>query len=274
MGPVLQFDLLQSLSLNGAPQRANDDRIGADGTRAWVIDGATDLATPGLMGSQGGAAWLASALNTGFAGASGADMAASCAEVFAQIETRFDQDRLRDPVAAWELPKAAFAAVQLTGATLQCAWSADCSVLLGTPKGTRWCTPEPDSHAEVQVARALGAGAELSPEILADRRAHRARPDHEAIRPDAKGSHAATTYSETKASPGDHVLMMSDGLSALVSDYGRYDGDGLMQAALTHGLAALAAKLRQIEAEDADCTRYPRFKISDDASAILLRINR
>jgi hypothetical protein len=37
-------------------------------------------------------------------------------------------------------------------------------------------------------------------------------------------------------------------------------------------LAALAQTLRAIEQEDAACLRYPRFKASDDASAIWLRV--
>ena len=42
---------------------------------------------------------------------------------------------------------------------------------------------------------------------------------------------------------------------------------------LQHGLADLALQLRRIEKEDAACLRYPRFKASDDASAIWLRVS-
>ena len=56
---TMHLDLIQSLSLAGKPDVANDDRIGSADLHAWVIDGATDLGPPGLLGQRGGAAWLA-----------------------------------------------------------------------------------------------------------------------------------------------------------------------------------------------------------------------
>ena len=38
------------------------------------------------------------------------------------------------------------------------------------------------------------------------------------------------------------------------------------------GLADLASELRAIEREDAACRRFPRFKRSDDATALWLRV--
>jgi hypothetical protein len=39
------------------------------------------------------------------------------------------------------------------------------------------------------------------------------------------------------------------------------------------GLPGIAARLRAAEADDAACTRWPRFKQGDDATAIWLRIS-
>ena len=52
----MHLDIVQSLSIAGDSAKANDDRAGAGHARAWVIDGATDLGDPGLVGSRGGAA--------------------------------------------------------------------------------------------------------------------------------------------------------------------------------------------------------------------------
>jgi len=43
---------------------------------------------------------------------------------------------------------------------------------------------------------------------------------------------------------------------------------------LAHGLAGYLARLRQAEREDADHEQYPRIKTHDDATGILLRLNR
>ena len=45
-----------------------------------------------------------------------------------------------------------------------------------------------------------------------------------------------------------------------------------MMAAKKKGLAALGRELRAIEERDAAGTQYSRFKKSDDATALLLRV--
>jgi serine/threonine protein phosphatase PrpC len=76
-----------------------------------------------------------------------------------------------------------------------------------------------------------------------------------------------------EADDGALLLIASDGFLALVSDYGAYDTAGLMAAAREKGLAALGQELRAIEQDDALAEKFPRFKKSDDATAILLRVS-
>jgi len=78
--------------------------------------------------------------------------------------------------------------------------------------------------------------------------------------------HAATLQE------GTLLLIASDGFLALVSDYDAYDMQGLIGAAKSKGLAALGEQLRQIEETDPLGEKFPRFKKSDDATALLLRV--
>ena len=73
---------------------------------------------------------------------------------------------------------------------------------------------------------------------------------------------------------GARLLLASDGFLALVSDYDAYDIAGLVQAASGKGLAALAVSLRAIEENDASGVKFFRFKKSDDATALLLCLNK
>ncbi len=66
------------------------------------------------------------------------------------------------------------------------------------------------------------------------------------------------------------LLLATDGFLALASDYGVYDADSLMAAALSKGLAVMGEELRAIEAGDNGGDKFPRFKKSDDATALLL----
>jgi hypothetical protein len=59
---------------------------------------------------------------------------------------------------------------------------------------------------------------------------------------------------------------------ALVSDYGAYDPESLMEAVREKGLTVLGQVLRGIEDLDELAETYPRFKKSDDATALLLEV--
>ena len=70
---------------------------------------------------------------------------------------------------------------------------------------------------------------------------------------------------------GGHALLASDGLMRLVDVFHRYTEIDLLHAAVSSGLDPLIRELRAIETADAIARRYPRAKVSDDATGLLLR---
>jgi serine/threonine protein phosphatase PrpC len=267
----LHFDLIQSLSLAGNAAKPNDDRAGCTAQLAWVIDGATDLGPPGLVGDQGGAAWLASATNCAF-NAAEPPLERACASVFTAIERRFLAERRRVSLADWELPSAALMAVAIEGPALAYASAGDCCALLRQGGEIRWLGDTPDRLAESADAAAVGSGAMHLPEVVEDRRRARGRVGRRVLGVDAAASAASMTDGTAQIARGDELLLMSDGFSALVDAYRAHAPETLFAALAPRGLAALATELRAIEQADAACTRFPRFKRSDDATALWLRI--
>lgn len=88
---------------------------------------------------------------------------------------------------------------------------------------------------------------------------------------DLSGLGAAHAEVETIDSSGPlQLLLTSDGFSRLADVYGRYDFDQLMAAACSRGLKVLFEELRGSEADDEGCAAYPRGKVRDDATAVLL----
>lgn len=263
-------------SVAGKAEVANDDRLGCADRHAWVIDGATDLGEPGLLGGRGGAAWLAATADRAFAQASG-PLEDLCGQVFDTVAQAYRHETQREPIGAWEIPSAAFAAVALEGDTLTCAHAADCAVLLRSGASVSFVTPEPDRRREQAAAQALGVGGAAvglrSPAVLADQRAQRGRPQRRVLGVDAQASRASTRYTYVPIRKHDELLLMSDGFSALLDSYALYDAQTLFAALPQRGLAGLIEELRAIERDDASSSRYPRFKPSDDASAIWLRVS-
>lgn len=271
----MHLDLIESISLAGKAQVPNDDRAGCGERHAWVIDGATDLGPSGLLGERGGAAWLSGVAHRSFMAAEGT-LADICGQVFASVATAYAQARQREPQGKWELPQAALAALALEGPVLACGFLADCVVLHRSAQGVAFLTPAPDRHQERAEALALGpgagAGAVRTPAVLADRRAARERPKA-VLSVDAAQAAKAIEYVRVAVAPGDDLLLMSDGFAALLDTYQAYQPEAFMQRLLATGLAPLAEELRRIERDDAACLRYPRFKASDDATALWLRVS-
>jgi len=272
----MYFDLIQSLSLAGDAAIPNDDRVGSAHAHAWVIDGATDLGGPGLVGPRGGAAWLADQAQAAFTAAPDAPIATLCRGVADRIATAYAAARTRDPEGRWELPIASFLAARLDGDALEAAWLGDCVALL--IRGDRVIRLGPvreTRDAETAIASSLahhGLGApKKSAPILETLRARRGRPGIRVLSVEPEMiDHLETA--RIPCAPGDDLLLMTDGFAAPVDSYGALDEEGVAALLPVEGLAGLAMRLRRIEAEDADCTRYPRFKRSDDATALWLRI--
>ena len=125
-----------------------------------------------------------------------------------------------------------------------------------------------------QIHRPWPCGARLRDEFLPALRAARNRvntADEWLFAPDVRCADHAR-HARVTVAPGSHLLLASDGFLALASDYEAYTPQTLLLACEERGLAALGEELRAIEASDPDGIKFPRFKRSDDATALLLAI--
>ena len=123
--------------------------------------------------------------------------------------------------------------------------------------------------AEAMRARAVAKQHNLSPasgfnrpEFIGNLRAARNRINsgsHWLFSPDARAA-SYVSRRAIKTAPGAALLLATDGLLALASDYGVYDADGLVAAALSKGLAAMGEELRAIEAGDSGGDKFPQIQ--------------
>ena len=134
-----------------------------------------------------------------------------------------------------------------------------------------------ESNYAAKLAKEKGlspASRANRPEFLASLRASRNRANsgrNWAFSPDPRaGDHVGEQA--ILAPRGTIVLLASDGFLALASDYGAYTPEAFIAASQTKGLAVLGEELRAIEEQDPLGHRFPRFKKSDDATAVLLKL--
>jgi hypothetical protein len=280
----MALELLDSLSLPGDPAKANEDSFGHDANAAVVLDGATPLGD-GLMPGPSDAAWIAQfgarRLLAHLRDGDGARKALRGA--LADTQKSFEALRRMPPQETWQTPCASMMLAVPGEEGMEFLWFGDCAALI--KQGDAAVTVVGESFdkraAEAERAKAIGKEKNLPPasglsrpEFIGTLRATRNRINSGnswLFSPDAKAaSHVSRRV--VKLAPGATVLLSTDGFLALASDYGLYSADSLMAAAQSKGLAALGEELRATEASDPGGDKFARFKKSDDATALLLRL--
>jgi hypothetical protein len=247
---MAKIELLQALSIPGSPDRENDDAMGSTASIAFVLDGVTSLAEPPLMSGRSDAAWvahLARDLLLKSPPAAAADLPGLMKSVATEITAQFEGKRARPPAGRYELPWTTMSLIAVEARLAR--------KMIAAGKGMGVDAQRQTILEELRSARNIVNTPEGYWLLGAD---------------PAVSQHLGMT-SLTIDGPVI-ALLATDGFYALVEDYHRYGDRELIATAQTVGLQALARELRHIEHDDADGKTYPRMKKSDDATAILLRI--
>ena len=283
----MRFELLDSLSLPGVADKPNEDSFAHASHLAVVFDGATPLAEPLLPGPSD-AQWIARFAARRFAahGAEGdgepRDWLRAAA---ADAEKSFVALRRRAPQQTYEIPFASMMAAALSADGFEALWFGDCGILLQRPSQSgvqvigdalarRDVERKRARHASAITSRGPAAPAvrsEYLPSLRASRNTVNTRNGSWLFSPDAAcAEHAASAH--FPGEQGSLLLLATDGFLSLVTEYSAYDVASLLAAAQSDGLAALGEELRVIESGDPEGHEFPRFKKSDDATALLLRV--
>jgi hypothetical protein len=274
----MTFILLDSLSLPG--EAANEDAFGQDDHAAVVMDGATSLGD-GLMPGPSDAAWIAQfgarRLLAHLRDGEGPRKALRGA--LADTQKSFEALRRMPPEAMWQTPCASMMLAARSKDGVEFLWFGDCAALVQTDKAVTVIGDGFDSKVQESLTAAQAAKDNHKPatarehhiDLLRARRNRLNSGNSWLFSPDEKAA-AHVSRRIMKAPMAAHLLLASDGFLALATDYGAYNADTLMAAAQDKGLAALGAELRAIEAADAQGEKFPRFKTSDDSTALLLKL--
>ena len=284
----MSLKLLEQISLPGDPIKANEDSFTTLDNAALVLDGATPLG-PSLLPGPSDAAWIAQfGARRLSAHLKDGDLPEQALKHALQDTQKSFAGLQRAPVREkWQLPCASLMmAVELgrgrRGSTIEFLWFGDCAALI-EQDGKVEIVGDAIAKRKAEAKRARGAAKSKAlpsalgvhrPEILPLLRAARNHINsgkNWLFSPDARAARHVSRQT-IAAGEGARLLLASDGFLALISDYETYDAAGLMRAVLHQGLAALGEELRIIEKSDPSGEKFFRFKPSDDATALLLRV--
>jgi len=273
---------VEAISLAGDRAKQNDDACGFVGDRAWVIDGATDLHDAPLTGAKSDASWIAHFANAYFHGAEGGDLTIALRGASAAAAETFRYKTQGRAIERWQSPIASVLMIAAREGAVSGADLGDCRVFALDGDGGAQVIGGPGDagdHESKLAAQQTDAHKPLlqrtqTIETLRRLRASLNRPSgaHWTFGLDPACADHARTWSLDLKRPA-HLLLMTDGFAALTDRYDAYGPGDLVQAALSRGLQELGRELRQIEAADAGGAKHPRFKASDDATALLMRLS-
>jgi len=266
--------------------KINEDIAGNTNTAAWVMDGATGLGDEQLLPGASDAAWLVQHVDA-FLRAHADDASLGMTELFASaiedVRMTYQHSKLRNAQARYELPSAGIVFVRCTSNGIEYARLGDCTGVFALANGL---VPMDRSRLHSLDEQVLDKMRALQRQGLRDYARLR-----QAIRDDLRANRnlanvaggywvlgiepEAAHHIETGTIPLERpatALLMSDGLYRAVDTFHVVAENQLVAWAMDEGLAMILAAVRRLEARDADCIRYPRFKPQDDATALLFEI--
>jgi hypothetical protein len=184
-----------------------------------------------------------------------------------------------------ETPAASFALVRLLDGEVEIARLGDCLVLLESIDGIVRTIEHPvleqiegETKRAVLDLRAAGITdpqqifERLKPMLRAQRR-RRNRADGYGVLAGEQSCIAMMHVDRVPARALRRVLLASDGYYRLVDHYSAMNDTELVHQTCARGADTLLKQLRAIEADDPLAISYPRLKIRDDATALLIGIS-
>jgi serine/threonine protein phosphatase PrpC len=283
---MARIQVIEGLSLPGSPERVNEDALGAGKSVAFVLDGVTGLADTPVMPGKSDAAWAShAARDLLIAHEATTDIQTLVGDVARDITKRFEAERLRAPSARYELPWTTLSMIRLQDGRLDVGFVGDSRVLVETaddevhnfalhPSRSEFETKLAAKMLAARKDEALGTDS-IRATVLEDLRRARDTVNtgkgYWLLGADAAVGPHVTVTSIPLTGPAT-VLLVTDGFYALVEDYKRYGDRELIATAQTLGLSILGRELRHIEDDDPVGAKYPRMKKSDDATALLVRV--
>jgi hypothetical protein len=258
---------------------------------AWVLDGVTGINDRALLPGPTDAAWFVAQVQEALPLLLSASPDMPAVDLVGALVEQLE----RRQSAAWldargadgrETPAASFALVRLIGSEIEVLRLGDCLVLLEASDGTVTvmdhpvlATIEAETRDALLALRARGitdpkqAFTAMMPRLRAER-LRRNTPDGYGVLAAERSCLPMLHLDRIPAHTLRRVLLVSDGYYRLVDHYGAASDAELVRRTEELGADAMLEQLRAIEAADPMATRYPRLKIADDATALLIGVNQ
>lgn len=286
----MNFSVLNAATAPGS--RINEDAYGvwpnpAACRAAWVLDGVTGLNDRALLPGPSDAAWFVAQVQELLPALLAEQFAAPAEILISTLARRLEARQ----ATSWldtrgadgrETPAASFTLVRVLDDGVEIASLGDCVTLAEGHDGTVQVSEHPVLEEiearikrEMRDLRASGVAAladvqkRMLPGLHAQRRKRNIPGGYGVLSPD-QACVPMLHLHRLPAAGIRRLLLVSDGYYRLVDHYEAMTDAELIGHTASPGPEELIRQVRAIEAADPEAVRFPRFKLSDDATALLL----
>jgi hypothetical protein len=265
-------------SVSDAAHHPNEDCLGSGNNLTWVLDGASSLSDERVTGTASDAAWLVRLVSDFL------QTQADCSKPLREV-ARDAVNAVREAASGWRgvpefPPSAAIGLVRLRGNELEYFVLGDVTVAIAQQGPSLVVSDHTVDRASADVIRIFrdklertgsfcDARAFVNPLLANHRAEHMNRSGGYwivALDPDAVDyGYAGRVAAENVR----RVLICTDGFARLVEPFGHYSWDRLLSLAPSE-LNDRMGELRRLERQDPQCVAFPRWSVSDDATALML----
>lgn len=275
---------IQALSVAGS--EVNEDLIGYEDHTFWVMDGATPLSSAHFLQDESDARWFVKELDSKLRALlkerMNIPLKALLMEALLGVEERLASLKIDlAGMSPFELPSCTIILMRVEGKRLEYLVLGDCTLVILHKNEVLQIKDSANSRLDNQVVQAVQdkkfsdnpCREELEAFRMSLLQKNRSLMNTEegywVCTWDRKGIHHALS-GELEIDREMKVLACTDGFSRIVDLYHQYIWDDLFGE--TVSLKQAMNEIRSIEAKDSSKEKYPRLKVSDDASALHLSI--
>ncbi|NNC23097.1 hypothetical protein HKX42_04505 [Salinisphaera sp. USBA-960] len=276
----MQLEILDQLSAPGSSHRPNEDAIAVNGQTILVIDGATGVGEQTyIAGQPSDTYWFVQELQRHLSAdlARGQPLVPALETACLATRDAFATHAAPNSVPKYAWPSAVFTAATIENGALALYRLGDCGARdLQRPERVFFAPTRLDDQEQTAInalrdEMAAGysqatAQQRLMPLLRRNRQNMNAVGGYGALTLDTgfAGFIQKTVISKAELAKTDpRILLFSDGFDGALNQ--------MYLSADNMDLTNALTKLRRTEREDANCTRHPRIKRHDDASAVLIR---
>lgn len=271
-------------SISNAGNKINEDIVYVTDNYGWVIDGATGLNNKNFTNSNSDANWFVNEWNN-YLKENISDKSASIKEIIIKgieyISNKFYGITGLKHVDKVDLPSASIVLLRINNKIVEYFLLGDCTLIVQNNNDESLIIKQNlldilDNKAKIEMAKLMTnegmnfiqARQKIKPLLIKHRMLKNIKNGYWTLEFD-KNAVENSICGFLEVDECKKTLLMSDGFSAIYDNYNYVDKNNIISLIEKHGLQQIYNRIRFIEEEDRDILKFPRFKKSDDASAVI-----